>query len=220
MPFQFLINNVRRAGASIANASKRGLSRLLPYRPMSGGHQLLDTEYSSGVWDYLRGLDELSRFSVVAGYCHFLKDQGSILEIGCGEGLLHQRLDKRKYARYLGVDISTEAIRRAAGQADEKAEFVAEDALVFSPRQSFDAIIFNECLEYFTDPLNLVRQYEPFLNGNGVFIISMFVGLDTARTKQIWRRLQTVYRVLDETQVCNVKRYRWIIKVLAPVTNP
>jgi 2-polyprenyl-3-methyl-5-hydroxy-6-metoxy-1,4-benzoquinol methylase len=189
---------------------------MLRYRPMDGGRELLDSEYSSGAWDYLRDVEELSRFSVVAGYCHHLKEQGSILEIGCGEGVLQERLDNRKYSRYVGVDISAEAISRAAHKQDEKSLFVAEDAETYIPDERFDVIIFNECLEYFADPLRLVTRYDGFLKEDGVYIISMFVGLDTARTRRIWKMLETVYKAETETRVSNKMGYTWIIKVLVP----
>lgn len=189
---------------------------VLQYRPMDGGKELLDSEYSSGVWDYLRDVEELSRFSVVAGYCHHLKERGSILEIGCGEGVLQERLDNRKYSRYVGVDISAEAISRAAHKQDEKTFFVAEDAEAYTPDERFDVIIFNECLEYFTDPPRLVTRYDGFLKEDGIYIISMFVGLDTARTRRIWKMLETVYKAETETRVSNKKGYTWIIKVLVP----
>jgi 2-polyprenyl-6-hydroxyphenyl methylase/3-demethylubiquinone-9 3-methyltransferase len=183
---------------------------------MDGSKELLDNEYSSGVWDYLRELEELSRFSVIAGYCHHLKDQGSILEIGCGEGILREKLDSAKYSRYVGVDISSEAIRRAAHKEDENNIFVAEDAKTYAPIERFDVIIFNECLEYFSDPLGLVQRYESFLKKDGIYIVSMFVGLDTARTRRIWKMLESVYKAETETRVSNKKGYNWIIKVFSP----
>jgi SAM-dependent methyltransferase len=203
-------------GQRIVNVCKRRLSALLPYRPMDGGRPLLDAEYSSGVWDCLRELEELSRFSVIAGYCHHLKDQGSILEIGCGEGILQERLNGARYSRYVGVDISAEAIRRAVRKQDKKNLFVAEDANTYVPTEQFDIIIFNECLEYFAAPLNLVRRYHSFLKEDGIYIISMFVCLDTVRTKRIWKMLESLYKAKVETYVSNGKGYSWIIKVFAP----
>ena len=199
------------------NFSKRWLSEILPYRSMAGGSKLLQVEYSSGEWDYLRGLDELARFSVVVGYCHHFKEAGTILEIGCGEGVFQERLCPSKYSRYVGVDIAPEAIRRASCKQDEKTFFVCEDASIYSPDERFDVIVFNECLEYFDDPLSIVRRYERFLEKNGVYIISMFVGIDTVRTKRIWKMLESAYASEVETQVSNKSRWSWVIKVFIPL---
>lgn len=198
------------------SAAKRLLSMVLPYRKLNGGREKREAEYRSGTWDYLWGIEELARFSVVAGYCHHLRPGASILEIGCGEGILQRRLDPTRYSRYVGVDISAEAVRRAAARDDASANFVCEDAELYEPREIFDVVVFNESLEYFHDPVGLVRRYEPYLAADGVFVVSMFVGSETARTGKIWKRLQSVYRPRDATRVTNMAGQSWVIKVFAP----
>jgi len=183
---------------------------------MDGRKQTLDAEYAAGSWEYLRGSEELSRFSVVVGYCHYFKPSGTVLEVGCGEGILQERLDHSKYSRYAGIDISSEAIRRASEKGDHKTCFVAADAATFIPSANFDVIIFNECLEYFQDPLALVHRYDPFLNAGGIYIVSIFEGVDTAQSKRIWRALGRTYQIRSQTRVSNQSGYSWIIKVLTP----
>lgn len=205
---------LRTIEKQVINTWKVWFSAMLPYRPMNGDKELLEAEYSSGVWDYLRGLHELARFSVVVGYCHHFKDNGTILEIGCGEGILQERLCPLKYSRFVGIDISAEAINRASRKQDQRTSYIREDARIYHPNEQFDVIVFNECLEYFEDPLSLVRRYERFLQRDGVYIVSMFVGINTARTKKIWRMLESVYSVKAETRVSTQLGYTWIIKVL------
>lgn len=197
----------------VIRMSSRWLSALLPYQPMKGGRDLLNAEYARGEWDYLRNLTELSRFSVVAGYCHYFHPEGKILEIGCGEGILQERLCSSNYKRFVGVDISDEAIRRASQQQDEKTVFVREDAALYIPDDQFDIIVFNESLEYFSDPLGTVKRYADFLDPRGILIVSMYVGIDTVRTKRIWRQLEAVYSPRAETTVSTQPGYTWIIKV-------
>ena len=211
-----VINILGLAKNSVANGWKRKLSAILPYRPMEGNKEVLETEYTGGMWDYLRGINELPRFSVVVGYCRHFKPAGKILEIGCGEGVLQERLCPSKYARYVGVDIAAEAIRRASNKQDEKTFFVREDAKIYNPAEQFDVIIFNECLEYFDDPLGLVQRYERFLEKDGVYLVSMFVGIDTARTKRIWKMLESAYRAEAETRVATQAGFSWMIKVFIP----
>lgn len=195
-------------------AVRRAWSRVRPYEPMRGGRATLDAEYAAGNWDYLRALSELSRFSVIAGYCQQLKPGGSILEVGCGEGLLTDRLDKSKYSRYVGVDISTVAIERAAARQDAATTFAAADAQTFVPSATFDLILFNECLEYFDDPAGLVRRYEASLAPGGLYIASIFDGIDTARSVKIWRMLAARYDDLALTRLKNEEGFCWSIKVL------
>jgi 2-polyprenyl-3-methyl-5-hydroxy-6-metoxy-1,4-benzoquinol methylase len=196
---------------------RRGLSLVLPYQKMRGGREKMDSDYAHGKWDYLRGIDELGRFSVLVGYCHFLKPGGRILEIGCGEGILQERLDPARYSRFVGVDVSAEAIQRA--KSDEKTAFVCADAAVWEPGEMFDLIVFNECLEYFDDPLAAVRHYEPSLAPGGAFLVSMFLGIETARTLRIWKWLESVYAVEDTTRVTNKAGYTWVLKVLRPCAS-
>jgi 2-polyprenyl-3-methyl-5-hydroxy-6-metoxy-1,4-benzoquinol methylase len=195
---------------------RRLWSAVLPYRPMDGAKEVLDSEYARGSWDYLRGSSELPRFSVVAGYCHHFKPGGSILEIGCGEGILQERLDPAKYSRYLGVDLSSEAIQRASRNQDSKTRFASADARSFRPEERYDAIVFNEVLEYFEDPLRILERYEPFLQPGGVFIVSMFVGGESNRSNRIWKQIRSRYAAEAETKVTTLPAYTWIIKVFTP----
>lgn len=201
------------------NAIRRGLSLVLPYTKMRGGREKMDSDYAHGKWDYLWGISESGRFSILVGYCHLLKPGGRILEIGCGEGMLQARLDPARYSRYMGADISAEALRRASERANGKTSFVCADAATWEPGETFDVIIFNECLEYFDDPVALVRRYEPSLAPDGVFLVSMFAGIETARTVRIWKWLEAVYTVEDATRVANKDGLTWVLKVLRPCAS-
>jgi SAM-dependent methyltransferase len=199
------------------NTLRRVLSAVLPYSPMEGGRERLNRQYERGTWEYLRGLGELSRFSVLAGYCRFLRPGGAILEIGCGDGILAERLSAGSYGQFLGVDISETAIARAQRLADARHRFVAADAATYVPDARFDLIVFNEVLEYFDDPLAVVQRYEAFLTDDGLLLASMFVGLDTVRTRKIWAMLERRYRTVDQTRVTNGNGYSWVQRVLEPV---
>jgi len=72
-----------------------------------------EAEYVRGQWNYIKQLDELARYSVIVGYCCYFRPGGTILDIGCGEGILQERLSPCQYSRYVGIDICAEAIRRA-----------------------------------------------------------------------------------------------------------
>lgn len=211
-----MTNYLRIAKRSLIATWKKQLSAILPYHPMEGKREVLEAEYAKGSWDYLRSINELPRFNIVAGYCHYFNERGTILEIGCGEGILQEKLNPDQYKRYVGVDISAEAICRAVHKQNEKNLFLREDASTFSPTEKFDTIVFNECLEYFEDPKSLVKRYEPFLEENGIFVVSMFAGLDTVRTKRIWRMLESIYLVKAKASVSTRSGYLWNIKVLVP----
>jgi 2-polyprenyl-3-methyl-5-hydroxy-6-metoxy-1,4-benzoquinol methylase len=192
-----LLHRFRRLFLRTRARLKWVVSLFRPYQPMLGGRELLDTEYRGGNWDYLAEDLELPRFSVVAGYCVRHAEGGRILEIGCGEGLLPERIGTSRYARYVGVDISSVAIERAKAKRHPNAEFLAEDASDFDPDAQFDLIVFNEVLEYAPRPVDLVRRYERWLTDE----------------------LHQVYAPVARTQVTTATELTWVIELLRKASD-
>jgi len=170
-------------------------------------------QYLSGNWSYMHDLQEVGRYSVIAGYFRHLKPGGSILDVGCGEGILQERLGEQSYSRYVGIDMSAMAIEKAKIRKSEKTLFIEADAEKYSLSESFDTIVFNEILCYIPNPVSLLKQYESFLSKDGIYIISMFKDF---RNPMIWRRLAKLYSVLDEVKVLNKKGESWICRVVRP----
>src|SRR5882724_1326205 len=82
-----------------------------------------EEQYRHGGWEFMRDLNELARYSVIAGYLHYLHPGGSVLDVGSGEGLLRDHLLPFGYARYHGIDLSAAAIAHAAPRAGESTTF-------------------------------------------------------------------------------------------------
>jgi 2-polyprenyl-3-methyl-5-hydroxy-6-metoxy-1,4-benzoquinol methylase len=183
---------------------------------MRGGRDVLDAEYAAGDWNYLASDSELPRFSVVAGYCARFGGEGSLLEIGCGEGLLPERLGPAGYSRYMGIDLSTVAVERARVRDLPHASFVAADASEFEPDGCFDLVVFHEVLEYMDDPGAVVRRYEQWVAPGGWFVVSQYDSPDNARTRKIWRLLHRRYRRAARAVVSTGPRLSWTIEVLGP----
>jgi SAM-dependent methyltransferase len=174
--------------------------------------EVWEEQYEKGHWELMRRFDEVARYSVIAGYVHHLKPGGSVLDVGSGEGLLADHLRPFGYSRYLGADLSEAAIRQAAGRADGATSFTAADAEAWEPPGRWDAIVFNECVYYFKDPLGTVRRYEDFLAEGGVFIVSTF---RSRRADVIVRRLREVYPAMEETAITN-RKGTWVVRVIRP----
>jgi 2-polyprenyl-3-methyl-5-hydroxy-6-metoxy-1,4-benzoquinol methylase len=171
-----------------------------------------EREYASGRWSYLGGIDELAHYSVIVGYYAFLKPGGSVLDVGCGEGILQARLSPHGYCRYLGIDFAAGAIDQMAARRDPATEFRVADAASFTTSEKFDVIIFNESLYYFRDPISIVERYLDFLASNGIIIVSM----EVARNRvAIWNATGTVLNAVDETTVFNGAGLGWTIKAMA-----
>lgn len=174
-----------------------------------------EAQYRAGAWNYLGGMAELSRYSIITGYCHRLRAK-TILDVGCGHGALAQSLKPLTYERYLGIDFSPEAIRRAVEtQADLRTRFAVAEGAGFEPAERFDTIIFNECLYYLDDPETVVRSYARALSPKGRFIVSIHKTLRNWRT---WPAIEKVLVVQDCVTVTNLAKTAWTIKVLVPRT--
>ena len=134
-------------------------------------------QYKSGRWDSLKSELEAKRYYQILDYLkEFAPASPSILDIGCGDGVLNRRMEGFSFDYFLGVDFSSVSIEKAKNQNFPKAEFLAEDAIKFQPKQSFDAIIFNEVFYYIPESekskvLNLMLDH---LTPNGVMISSIF----------------------------------------------
>lgn len=172
-----------------------------------------DRQYTNGRWDYLRTIGEAAHYGIILSYLYAIGHAYRILDIGCGEGLLHAMLDPQRYGRYVGIDVSSEAIGRLSHRLNAKTVFVSADARTYNVDngEQFDAIIFNECLYYFEDPLGVSQRYTQHLAPNGVLIVSMFA---EKQTQWIWQMLDSVYHVEDEVQVTNRSGIAWTIKLL------
>ena len=167
---------------------------LTGYRPQHVSPETWDREYREGQWDYLRRMDSLAGLVSILGYCQFL-NPASILDAGCGEGLLAEKLKLLPYTSYLGIDVSREAIASATARlGDDRSLFAVADAWDFETDHRFDVIVFNQSLYYLADPAALLAKYQAMLAPNGRLIVSM---VDNARTRAVWRLTDPHLRVED-----------------------
>jgi 2-polyprenyl-3-methyl-5-hydroxy-6-metoxy-1,4-benzoquinol methylase len=172
-----------------------------------------ETQYRAGGWQFMRALDELGRYAVIAAFAQHLAPAGAVLDVGCGEGLLLDELRWRGYRRYLGVDLAEAAITAAGPRRDERTDFVAADAETFASGERFDVIVFNESVYYFHQPLATLRRYESMLAPGGALIVSMF---RSRRSQAIARLLEREYALRERTAVSN-RKGTWVVSVLAPL---
>jgi 2-polyprenyl-3-methyl-5-hydroxy-6-metoxy-1,4-benzoquinol methylase len=154
----------------------------------------------------LRNSSELGRYSVIHGFVQEFARDGSVLDVGCSEGVLQERI---AYGRYLGIDVFPQAIARAAHKADERTRFVHADADSFAPDEQFDAIIWNECLYYLRDPIAVIQRYRRYLRPRGVMIVSMFY--QTFATRRLFRQLKVLGPVLAEVEL-RASSKAWVLR--------
>ena len=156
--------------------------KLLGYRPQRVSADAWDREYRDGRWSFLQTLGCVAGTAAIMGYVqHFAPT--TILDVGCGTGILANKLKVLPYRAFLGIDISPEAIAQAAAGADTRTMFAVSDAETFETDGRFDTIIFNQCMYYMRDPRATIAQYARFLTPNGRIIVAM---ADNARAHVAW----------------------------------
>jgi 2-polyprenyl-3-methyl-5-hydroxy-6-metoxy-1,4-benzoquinol methylase len=207
--FRFALPRARRWLA-------RRLRRIRRDREVVDPGRKWDDEYRDDRWQWLRDLSELGRYGVVAAYSRRLKPGGSVLDVGCGEGVLQEHL-AGAYSAYTGIDFSAEAIRRASERHEPRARFLVADATAFTTEERFDLIVFNECLYLFDHPADVARRYQAFLKPGGLMIVSMY---GEAKPRRVWRALHECYETLDEQHIVHPTGRTWVIKVFAPQPQP
>lgn len=171
------------------------------------------SQYKRGDWDYCRSIDELARYMVIVGYMHSMYKHKSptVLDVGCGYGLLLELLSPFGFESYLGVDLSSEAIKRAEPLVTGNAKFEVADFEKWEAPRSFDIIVFNESLMYAKRPVDVLLRYSRSLNENGLMIVSIF---RTGLRRAIWRSLDKYFAVIHSTMVKNPKGQVSDIRIL------
>jgi len=173
---------ISRVKAAIPMGIKARLKGGDGLRPTSA--DVWDREFALGQWNFMSDLAEVPRYAVIAGYIATCGSRQSILDVGCGPGLLQPWLARVGYDDYLGIDLSAVAIHTAEARANATTRFQPADAESFSPPHTFDIIIFNEMLYYMRDPAAVLRRYGRYLTPEGRFVISLWHCRESWRT---WR---------------------------------
>jgi methionine biosynthesis protein MetW len=86
------------------------------------------------------------RYSI---FSEFIDHGSSVLDIGCGDGLLLEYLKDQKNAQVYGIDLSEEAVRLAK---ERNIETTVGDILQIEIERVYDYIILSEVLEHLNDP--------------------------------------------------------------------
>jgi SAM-dependent methyltransferase len=121
-----------------------------------------DTWKGMGGW-YHKRLEEIYRFHVSPGL--------RVLEIGCSDGNLLAAL---KPSRGVGVDFSTEMIRRAKERHPDL-EFIHADVHDLSPiKETFDVIILSDLVNDLWDVQRVLEQLQPLSTERTRIILNFY----------------------------------------------
>ena len=159
-----------------------------------------DHQYATGRWEGLKAPLEQARFDTCIALLRRHAAGGDLLEIGCGEGLLLQRLSPDDYGEFVGVDISVIAIDQAKLLATNRATFLVADMQRLEIDRKFDAVVFTESIYYVSHRDELLRRYARFLREHGVFVISVF---RNSSSQGVWDQIHVAAAPIERATTTN-----------------
>lgn len=179
-----------------------------------------ESEYQDGHWDYLWGGGERPVQMVVLGYAIHHHATPSILDVGCGDGVLFSMLRRFPLAEYHGIDVSEEAITRvrslalptSGARAPSRVVFSRADFESFVPPRRYDVIVFNNSLMYADDPLWALERFANHLAPGGFIVASLCYN---RWQYPIWKRIHRRFTTLHSVDVTNEQGLLWHVHVLA-----
>lgn len=101
------------------------------------------------------------------------RDARSVLDIGCGAGMLGAALKQRQSARVVGLERDPRAASLARGRLDGVIERDLESEGWDFSAASFDAIVCGDIVEHLADPLAFLRRARQWLQPAGALILSV-----------------------------------------------
>jgi SAM-dependent methyltransferase len=167
-----------------------------------------DREYAAGALDHYGDIRQRSRYAVLAGYLEDRQPE-SILDLGCGVGLLRGYLEHIEFERYVGIDPSAVAIEEATARGFSRSSFEVGT----QPEPGFDAIVCNEVLYYVEDLDGLLSRIAECLNDGGRLITSVY---KHPGDFAIHHRVNRVFEPVDTVDVrSTLSRHRWRLATYA-----
>jgi 2-polyprenyl-3-methyl-5-hydroxy-6-metoxy-1,4-benzoquinol methylase len=191
--------------------------------------------HTSPTWDHAIVLPPIIRAA------QSIPSNGSILDIGCGNGAMLAEIRRLGAWRLCGVENSVSAVSQAQSQGLDArfADGTADLAALFEPH-SFDLIISVEVIEHVFDPRGLLRQALTLLRPKGRLVLTTpyhgylknlmiaMLGQSDSHYNPLWDgghikfwSQKTLTAVLDETGYQNIQfhgagrfRYLWKSMVL------
>ena len=134
-------------------------------------------QYKKGLWEYLKNNVEAPRYAkILESIKQDATAQPSVLDLGCGEGVLRLRLENETIGYFLGVDFSKVSIKTATKYNFKNSDFQVADLHYYKPPQEFDVIVFNEAFYYINDNVRakVLNRILGKLKHGGILINSIY----------------------------------------------
>lgn len=87
----------------------------------------------------------------------WVKKNSSVLDVGCGDGVLGEKLIREKNCQVAGIDLDENGVEEAKRHKIKAKIGNVDDGLPY-PDQSFDVVVCNELLQYVESPNFVVSE--------------------------------------------------------------
>lgn len=126
-----------------------------------------------------------------------------VLDVGCGDGIVAESLQRSVGIKVIGIDISTEAVRKAKNLGIEAKVSSSEDKFPFLDN-TFDAVFWGDNIEHLINPIFCGKEIKRVLKKNGRLILS-------CPNMGYWRyRLHHLFRgSLPDTEWTGLSPWEW-----------
>jgi 2-polyprenyl-3-methyl-5-hydroxy-6-metoxy-1,4-benzoquinol methylase len=196
---------------AIAERTKTLVERfLMSYGPSSIKKRLWDKEFSSTKWDFINHTEGDCVYENLEKYAN----NGSVLDLGCGPGNTANEMAVNSYQKYVGVDISEEALAKARKRTEmegrtAKNTFVQSDFVNYNPIEKFDVILFRESMYHV--PMGKIKhtldRLSAYLKEGGVFVVRMYTADPDGGGKEKPRPTAMIQIMETEFDVVEKRRY-------------
>jgi len=166
-------------------------------------------QFASGKWECMREIGDLGRYSIIIGYCRYFNKSARILDLGCGEGILLERLPADAFGAYHGIDFSEQAIEKAQSKATNNIQFSTGNLNGLVLKDEYDIIIFNESMNYMHHPATDVPNICKHLAANGNLIVSLFD--KDGKESPLWQLLPQHFKQEDRIKLTNAQQHTWTV---------
>lgn len=182
-----------------------------------------DKTYLAGRWDFLFSPDELGHYLLLQGYIVHVCRARRVLDAGCGAGRLLELLLPYSLDRYVGFDVSSEALARCRTVAGQHRgiELHLANMESFLPSELFDVVVFNESIYYAPDPIAILEKAAGWLVPDGALLLSVWRGgFRPDRPglfhdhEEFWAQASRSFTTRQANAVTNQKGQTWDVRVL------
>ena len=101
-----------------------------------------------------------------------LKEKRRVLDYGCGLGYNYQRPLSRNVQKYVGADVSENAVQNARSKGFE-AVMILENGKIEIPDGTCDGAVCSEVFEHLWDPLAAAKELHRVLEPGGVLVATV-----------------------------------------------